>query len=448
MIANCVIRNNYAIVNGGGIYASGSLYLINSIVEDNTAGRKGPNIYGCCIDMEGGGCIAPFICADLPKSEESREYTVDTFEYKTLMVNVVGSETFSYQWYVTKTQGSTAGGVKVGINSPYYTPLGGGDIESPLYYYCVVTNDCGSDTSNVTGARTTSPPCYIPQITAQLNTDVQNRDQNVAFNALTVTATGDTPLTYQWYSCTSPTRAGSIKVGTNSRSYRPSSAVVGTLYYYCVVTNDCGTITSNVSGSHTVIVATGCVDETFNFGTVSFASANTRTITGTVDELSITQVWSDAVTATGCQKTAYNGGSSGAFKIDCRSNPSYPGDLFSWCAVVKYASTLCPAPWRVPTKDDFINLDKALGGTGSTRGTSSSELLKYFGTDSNQWGAAYGGYANADGTLSRQGSEACYRSQTEYSAGSGYYLDLHSSGSIYPQDNNSKYYGFSLRCVR
>ncbi len=198
--------------------------------------------------------------------------------------------------------------------------------------------------------------------------------------------------------------------------------------------------------SEVPIVTTGCVDSTFNLGTVSFVSVTTRTITGTVDGKPITQIWSDAVTATGCQKMAYNGGSSGAYNVDCRSNPGYPGDLFSWCAVVKYASTLCPAPWRVPSVQDFINLDKALGGTGENKGGVPSALSKYIGTGSNQWGAVYGGTVTS--SLSGQGSYAKYWSQTEYSVGYGYVCDLTSGNGVFPQYGGGKHAGGTLRCVR
>jgi len=55
-----------------------------------------------------------------------------------------------------------------------------------------------------------------------------------------------------------------------------------------------------------------------------------------------------------------------SFLIDCRSNPGQKGDLFSWRAVSELKDVLCPYPWRVPTVQDFIDLDIALGGTGES----------------------------------------------------------------------------------
>uniref|UniRef100_UPI00196452B2 hypothetical protein n=1 Tax=Escherichia coli TaxID=562 RepID=UPI00196452B2 len=54
-------------------------------------------------------------------------------------------------------------------------------------------------------------------------------------------------LTYQWYSNTSNSNTGGTLIGgATASSYTPSSATVGTTYYYVVVGSDCG---SDVSSS-------------------------------------------------------------------------------------------------------------------------------------------------------------------------------------------------------
>jgi uncharacterized protein (TIGR02145 family) len=102
----------------------------------------------------------------------------------------------------------------------------------------------------------------------------------------------------------------------------------------------------------------GCNSSTLNLGTVSFTSGSEITIVGD----NISQIWSRPVTATGCNKTTFNGGTSENINADCRNNPGYPGDLFTGCAVLKYASQICPYPWRVPTANDYSKLVQALGG--------------------------------------------------------------------------------------
>ncbi len=80
--------------------------------------------------------------------------------------------------------------------------------------------------------------------------------QNATANALTVSAeynSNSTGVTYQWYSNTTNSSTGGTSInGASSASYTPSTAVVGTTYYYCIATYDECTITSNVA---TIIVA-------------------------------------------------------------------------------------------------------------------------------------------------------------------------------------------------
>jgi len=169
--------------------------------------------------------------------------------------------------------------------------------------------------------------------------------------------------------------------------------------------------------------------------------AITRGNEWTVSGNGITQIWSDAVTAAGCNKSNFSGGSKGSYNADCRSNPDYPGDLFSWCAVVRFKDQLCPAPWRVPTMQDFIDLNKALGGTGED---GEGNVDKYI----NSWGSAYSGFCSESGAMDTHGMFAFYWAQTETSVDNGYKLHLFSSGQIYSQGSYDKNAGFTLRCVR
>jgi uncharacterized protein (TIGR02145 family) len=187
-----------------------------------------------------------------------------------------------------------------------------------------------------------------------------------------------------------------------------------------------------------------------SFGTVSFATTQTWSIQGTGANSHITQIWSDAVTATACNKSDFSGGSAGNFNADCRSNPNYPGDLFSWCAVVRFQHTLCPTPWRVPTQQDFIDLDRALGGNGSNRTdvTVRNKLIATSGIVGQFWGGTYGGYCSSGGSLSVQDSWAVYGSLAERVVTTGRNLYFATSGNVSPQNSLTKNYGLMLRCVR
>ena len=178
-----------------------------------------------------------------------------------------------------------------------------------------------------------------------------------------------------------------------------------------------------------------------SLGVVSFVTNQTWKI-GNI-------VWSDAVQASACsQKTNYFGGleSEGNFRSDCRSNPRQNGDLFSWCAVARFRSTLCPYPWRVPTAHDFIALDNALGGTGKHRNHDYRTRNLYL----NVWGGTYSGDTDDFGILGGQGIWGPYWSLSEHNvySASGHYLHFHTGGDVNPQASARKTSGFSLRCIR
>jgi uncharacterized protein (TIGR02145 family) len=203
----------------------------------------------------------------------------------------------------------------------------------------------------------------------------------------------------------------------------------------------------------------GCNDSIPNWGeslgVVSFKT-NQTWIVGN-------QEWSDVVMATACQKETFLGTGSGENNnnADCRSNFGY-GDLFSWCAVMRFAGELCPNDWRVPTKEDFIVLDKAFGGTGYHRGNDSSYISFINATylNSSVWGGSLGGQCYWQGGLSSQGEVALYYSQStnadeNFWADEVFILLLISKftnrnvGFINPQyQERPKRNGYVLRCVR
>ncbi|MCL2097999.1 MAG: Ig-like domain-containing protein [Bacteroidales bacterium] len=176
-----------------------------------------------------------------------------------------------------------------------------------------------------------------------------------------------------------------------------------------------------------------------NLGVVSFASTQTWTVGS--------QTWSDAVQATNCNsKTTYNGGTLGDYNADCRSNPGYSGNFFSWGAVVRYRKQLCPDGWRVPSNADFAALDLALGGTGATR-YDVTVRDKYL--NATIWGGEYGGAClAADGTPADQNTHGNYWSVNEFNQSTAYMLVYTLDGYVLPMNVTQKGIGVTLRCVR
>jgi len=155
-----------------------------------------------------------------------------------------------------------------------------------------------------------------------------------------------------------------------------------------------------------------------------------------------TQKWSDAVEIIGAKSTYDGGDLTDGYKAGFCSNPGQKGSLFSWRAVAEIVN-ICPSGWRVPTTADFVNLDKALGGTGNDR-TNLNFVNNLYVT---LWGGAFGGWRNYL-TLVDQGSQAYYWSQSEKDADFGFVLTFSSAGKISPQSYSMKNLGYTLRCVR
>jgi len=183
-----------------------------------------------------------------------------------------------------------------------------------------------------------------------------------------------------------------------------------------------------------------------NLGVVSFYTDSVWIIEGN----GIRQEWSNAVTATACQKATFDGGLAGNFNADCRTNPEFPGDLFSWCAVYRFGQQLCPYPWRVPTAQDFVNLDLAMGGDGTIRTSGLTETsVGSFVRDNflNTWGGVFGGRCNPNGSLRGQAWNGSYWSSADSPEG-GVRFYFTSSGCVNPNISYSKGFGLLVRCVR
>ena len=261
-----------------------------------------------------------------------------------------------------------------------------------------------------------------------------------------------------------------------------------------------GTITAHAVGTATITVTTQDGNKTATCEvTVTYAPLNVPTCNntatpgfnnGTAGELgapyfktnrewtisngTINQIWSDVVLAPGCNKITYSSGTtSGTYSSDCQTNltssfdgsgprpttmqtssySNYFGDIFSWCAVARFKDTLCPAPWRVPTNQDFANLDIVLRGSGNgmnsyTDATTRNRYLANSGTAGRFWAGAYGGYCSSNGQLFFQGTYANYWSATEVNTTNARALVFNSGGDILPQRSSNKEYGYMLRCVR
>jgi|GEM_PF-1206061 len=184
--------------------------------------------------------------------------------FTAITITATGAGSLSYQWYsnsVATTAGGTSLGTINGAQTNSYTPQS--NTAGTLYYYCEVTDNCGTVKSNPSGAFIVNQGLNISSQSA----DGQTKCQNDPFLPITVAATGTGQLSYQWYSSSTATTANGISLGATNgaqtNSYTPQSTAAGILYYYCIVKDDCGTVTSNLSGAFIVNPATGITIQPF-----------------------------------------------------------------------------------------------------------------------------------------------------------------------------------------
>ena len=225
-----------------------------------------------------------------------------------LATTVVGASNASLTWDTTSaanydvyystsntppTGAVTPQGLNLTTNSYSITGL------APGSYYVWVRSKCSS-----------SPDSYSPwspslnfviascsfALSNSPSTVIQNLCKNTPdTTALTASASGGTVSTYQWYSNASATTIGGTAVGTNSSSYAPLTTIIGTLYYYCVITSTLGcTITTAISGAVNVMAPT-----TPNFTQVeAVCTGVTIAALPTTSTNGVTGTWSPAINNT------------------------------------------------------------------------------------------------------------------------------------------------------
>jgi hypothetical protein len=216
--------------------------------------------------------------AELPViTKQPSGVNVVTGVQSTLSVAAAGSGTLSYQWF-SNTKQSVAGATPIdGATSASYVPPTGA--VGRVYYYCSVTN------TDLTKTRTRSRSVITSVVSVLVNSRepaVTKQPASAVIYAgstfsLSVTAAGCGTLSYQWYSNSSDLNSGGTPIdGAVSAKLTVPSGTVGTVYYYCVVTNTVIAATGNVSGS---AVSEACYIDVTAYPSFTLQPADT-TLTG------------------------------------------------------------------------------------------------------------------------------------------------------------------------
>jgi hypothetical protein len=239
-------------------------------------------------------------------------------------------------------------------------------------------------------------------------------------NQIAFSATPPIDCEIDWYSV--PTGGSKIASGA---SY--SEILTATKVYYAESRN---TVTGCVSASRLAVTGTVKIYDTCITSSLVLNASDVEFISETT--YSRNTITLSAPVKITVSKTNFDGGSSPTFKADYRDHiygTNTYGSWFSWCMVVQYGNVLCPSPWKVPSKDDFV-----------TYAGSDTDIKS--GVD----GWQLGGYA-ADGSTGDLNSHGYYWSSTLIDVNQAYAAHVY-GGWFEPQDYRNRYGGFQLRCVK
>lgn len=177
-------------------------------------------------------------------------YCQNTTQIIPLSVNATISNNgvLNYQWYSNTINSPSGGTIIPGATLSTYTP----NVTSinQTFFYCIV-NTSGSickDTSNISISNVISPPIIVSHPSPN-----QNICLGGSVSTLSVGYNGGTGgTTYQWYTnSVNSYSGGSLIVGANTASYLPPTpTIIGTTYYYCIISfssGGCNEIISNIA---------------------------------------------------------------------------------------------------------------------------------------------------------------------------------------------------------
>ena len=155
------------------------------------------------------------------------------------------------------------------------------------------------------------------------------------------------------------------------------------------------------------------------------------------------------------------------------SNCAKYGRLYTWAAAMDSVGTwsangkgcglgktcsptypvrgVCPEGWHLPTQTEWNTLFTAVGGQ-STAGKMLKSTSGWYssgnGTDAYSFSALPAGNRNYGGDYSSEGDYAGFWSSTENGSYSAYGMYLYYDDDVAYLNNNTKDYGFSVRCVK
>ena len=465
-IENSHIIHNVASFSGGGVFALGSTEILSSVIAHNRAGAGG-------FAVSSGGemlfqnntvvdnhCVFPTIASvmDATRCDEGTltlSAAVAAGNYGLLGVNL--------RWFANET-----GGEALGSGPNFTTP----NLSVTTYYWVEayhIGSGCVSARTQVVARIVEAPTAILTSPIATLN---QQLNPNETITPITFSYSGGTPTEFVvfWIGTADPSiqpdGIALVSIG-NTLTISGAPTTAG-LYSFIVTVAPNYALGCYPSGTIWIMSPTASCNRNTpgwgadGLGVITWGGSispedNSTIIPGTGGRPD--QVWSRAVTASACDdKITFNGGVPGNINTDCRNsdgNINFYGHYFTWCAVMRFAGQLCPYPFRVPTAQDFIDLDLNLGGNGAFRTgivngfTIGEQIAWYIGisTEFGQTGSIWGGSRWTGHSLTLSAELSYYWSATEINTMNARSIEIGPSFLNVVSDM-FKGNGQALRCVR
>lgn len=129
------------------------------------------------------------------------------------------------------------------------------------------------------------------------------------------------------------------------------------------------------------------------------------------------------------------------------------GGLYQWDEAMQYVSTagakgICPTDWHIPTLAEFQTLAAAVNNDGNSLKAIGQGVGEGAGTNTSGFSGLLAGYHNNNGNFYYLGNDAIFWISTEYNVWESNYFYLLYNLSNIIFDHNTKYYGFSVRCIK
>jgi hypothetical protein len=175
-------------------------------------------------------------CVPVTISSQPQAVSVNAGQTATLSAAGSGSDPYTYQW-MESTNGNQYSPASWGNGPTLYTT-------PPMtsYYYCMISNGCGTDVTNV--VTVTVNGCIAPSVTTNPQPTSVQANHTATLTAFGYGGQANLQVWYTWYSSTDGVHF-SEELWGNGTSLQVTPAT--TTYYFCRIGNYCRSVDTSVA---------------------------------------------------------------------------------------------------------------------------------------------------------------------------------------------------------